>query len=333
VTLRPSAPYKKQRWLTLLAVVAMGTALFAGAVLADINPPSPPAFSFTTDQSGADDVPGQKDLSAHASVADGADKLWVAWKWDDTAWSGKNTGDACALFNTGGNASFVDFAVCVTVGGTPPTQLAGSPRIYTCGDGRPDRCTSPVDLVAGPYASSCIVINGVSDPFHALLTDTQATCHVHVTTDIGGLGASLINTCSYPSQEPNSDPSDCVLIVSFGTSVQTSPSGSVSWSATLDDSAAITPSGATGTVTFKLYPPSDASCLGTPIWTSDAIATVGSGGTGSTTGNVGSPTGGRTVSVAGTYHWVVNYSATGNYVSSDSACGEAEVVTAASTSP
>ena len=34
--------------------------------------------------------------------------------------------------------------------------------------------------------------------------------------DFGTGGATLLNVCSYPSQEPNSDPSDCVFIPDSG---------------------------------------------------------------------------------------------------------------------
>ena len=35
-------------------------------------------------------------------------------------------------------------------------------------------------------------------------------------SDVGGTTARLVNTCSYPSNNPNSDPSDCVLIIRDG---------------------------------------------------------------------------------------------------------------------
>ena len=42
----------------------------------------------------------------------------------------------------------------------------------------------------------------------------MAVCSLHAAlSDVGGAGtANLVNTCSYPSEQPNSDPSDCVLI-------------------------------------------------------------------------------------------------------------------------
>src|SRR5262245_14114657 len=59
------------------------------------------------DDAGADESssPGQKDLNFltvdYAPTTPGT--LPVTWGWDDTAWSGSNTGDACSLFDTDGD--------------------------------------------------------------------------------------------------------------------------------------------------------------------------------------------------------------------------------------
>ncbi|MDP8907948.1 MAG: hypothetical protein M3N47_02275, partial [Chloroflexota bacterium] len=119
-------------------------------------------------------------------------------------------GDACALFDTDTDSK-VNFAVCGTIAGNPALQAAGSPRVYTCGDGKVDRCTSTYTQVT-PINTACATNTTASDPFHNGQKDTQATCHIDL-NDVGGAGtASLVNTCSYPSQQPTSDPSDCVLV-------------------------------------------------------------------------------------------------------------------------
>jgi hypothetical protein len=48
-----------------------------------------------------------------------------------------------------------------------------------------------------------------------LIKDTVANLTVKI-ADVGGGSARLINVCSYPSQEPNSDPSDCVITPNSG---------------------------------------------------------------------------------------------------------------------
>src|SRR5262245_59441438 len=84
------------------------------------------------DDKGPDDLPGQKDLSFltvdYSPPTPGT--VNVTWGWDDTAWSGGNTGDACALVDTDADG-FANFSLCVTVGGNPATFQ--SVRLYSCG--------------------------------------------------------------------------------------------------------------------------------------------------------------------------------------------------------
>ena len=169
--------------------------------------------------------------------------LWVAWKWDVTSLSGGNTGDACALFDTDTDSK-VNFAICVTIGGNPAVQAAASPRVYTCGDGKVDRCTSTNTQVT-PINSACGTNTNATDPFHAGQKDTEAICHVDF-ADVGGSGtANLVNTCSYPSQQPTSDPSDCVLIPrdAFIRIAKTASPNSGSFPFNLDGTLAFTAAG------------------------------------------------------------------------------------------
>jgi hypothetical protein len=210
MTLRKNAPAAKRRWLALVALVAICTGALASGVLASLSLANPPTFSFVNDENGADDQPGQKDLNSQAVAVPAPGDLWVSWKWDVTSLSGGNTGDACALFDTNQNSK-VNFAICVTIQGNPAVQAPVSPRVYTCGDGKVDRCTSTYTQVT-PINSACGTNTDATDPFHSGQKDTQAICHIDL-ADVGGSGtANLVNTCSYPSQQPTSDPSDCVLV-------------------------------------------------------------------------------------------------------------------------
>jgi hypothetical protein len=206
-------------------LMLLAFSIFASQAAAVLGPQDPgplplqSSFKIQNDVAGPDDQPGQKDLNMQGIYAAAPGDLWVEWQWDDTAVAGGNTGDACALFDSGATLNGkVNFSVCASMAGTPTaSQAAASPRAYTCGDGKVDRCTSaytPVPL----GNTACIVENPVPDPFtgigsHKGSTDVRAICHI----DLGALGGTantkLINTCSYPSQEPTSAPSDCVLIV------------------------------------------------------------------------------------------------------------------------
>jgi hypothetical protein len=174
------------------------------------------------DTAGADDATGQKDLTEFCqNVGATCSGTILSWQWDDAAWSGGNTGDACALYDTDGDG-FANYALCVSVGGAPAVQGNGSPRLYSCTDGKAFNCTGST-LVSGRQ-SSCVVNTLVPDPFAAsnrpsnrcngtscLSRDTQAQCCVKP-VDFAG-AAELIDVCSYPSQSPSSDPSECVKTV------------------------------------------------------------------------------------------------------------------------
>ena len=213
MTFRTRAPRKGSRWLVLMALVAVSTVVLATTALAS------PSFTFTPDnydQQGANDEPGQKDLTAQASITDSGN-FWTAWRWDDTSWSGKNSGDGCSLFSSDGDG-FADYAVCATIGGK--TVALSTVTVYQCSDGRVDRCTNPVLLpVTSPITNLCHLESSfVQGTFDATgVGDTEIHCDI---TAINGAlvspssalaGSSLINTCSYPSREPNSDPSDCIF--------------------------------------------------------------------------------------------------------------------------
>ena len=79
------------------------------------------------DDGGPDDNVGQKDLNfLQVDDANLPTALAVNWGWDDTAWSGGNTGDACALFDTDGDR-MANNAVCVGVGGNPAVEQYTNP--------------------------------------------------------------------------------------------------------------------------------------------------------------------------------------------------------------
>lgn len=319
MTLSRSNPRAKSRWLSLFAILLFGTAMLAGTVVAA------PTFNFVADDQLANDEPGQKDLTADAAGFDaGTNDFYTAWKWDDTSWSGNNTGDACSLFDTDANGN-ADYAVCVTIG-KPAVET--STRVYSCGDTRADRCVGSVleGTESLDASADWCTVAGATATFPPPPTggDTQATCNISQVVDdianVSGLdNGTLLNSCSYPSQQPNSDPSDCVRqIANVNTSVSTSSGGSgstaLTWSATLTDSATVS-NGATGSVVFTAY--ANATCTGTPVFTSSAQTLVN--GAASTTGFTVTN---LTVQNGGVYYWKVDYTPSGAFNASTSGCGE-----------
>jgi hypothetical protein len=175
----------------------------------------------TSDVQGADDQPNQKDATQFCNNgACGGTSFSLGVSFDDRSWSGTNTSDGCLLFDTDGDG-LANRAVCGSLGGLSGTLQAGSPTCYTCGDTRPDRCTSSVAVACTTTCTATVTADPFSgDPNHVgnnacggsncLTQDTTLTCCVSQ-GDRGGAGGVLIDACSYPSQQPNSDPSDCVV--------------------------------------------------------------------------------------------------------------------------
>jgi hypothetical protein len=204
----------------------------------------PPVFTgCQNDVQGANDEPGQKDLTRFCVAAgNGPFQLFTQWDWDLIALSGGNTGDACTLYDTDGDGN-ANVAVCVTIRDHGEPATLGAVRLFTCNDTRPDRCAGGVQVggnqcvggtnpgapcsvesdclgggtcMPGPGKNTtCTVSQEPNDPFpagDAYPQDTVATCSVDL-DDFGAAGttARLIDACSFPSEQPGSDPSDCVL--------------------------------------------------------------------------------------------------------------------------
>jgi len=165
------------------------------------------------DSDGPNDKPGQKDLTKLCQDLSSVDPLEITWNWDVIEMSGSNTADACALFDTNNNGN-ANYAMCVSWEKVRQ-QLPVSPRLYSCSDTRPDRCTGS-SLITISHGSTCVVdLDATGDPFpsgDSSPKDAIAYCSIYL-DDVGGVAkARSLDVCSYPSEQPNSDPSDCVLI-------------------------------------------------------------------------------------------------------------------------
>ena len=164
------------------------------------------------DEGGKDDAPGQKDLTATSSDST-ATALILTVNWDIASLNGGNTADACYLFDSDGDG-FANIAICVTWKNSGSIQ---SVKKYTCNDNERDRCAGANDETA-LATNVCTMTTTAPDPFgsasaDAPNTDAKATCTIPFTTiTSGGTISTLINTCSFPSQQPNSRPSDCLLV-------------------------------------------------------------------------------------------------------------------------
>jgi hypothetical protein len=131
--------------------------------------------------------------------------------------------------------------------------------------------------------------------------------------------------------------SSAILPLSPST-IATVPSGTptTSWSAVLDDKATVTGASPTGTVTFNLYGDGAGVCT-TAIFSTTVNLTAVSGSTTQAEAfasgtPVGSATGTRTVTTAGTYEWTASYSGDANNVAAPvSTCGDETLLVTAAT--
>lgn len=189
----------------LIALFLVSAQLFAP--ISAIVPRAAAAPQCEVDAQGADDEnAAQKDLSQ--MCIDDTDPTFISWQWDGTSiWSGGNTGDACALFDTDGDG-LANSAVCVSIENNPPTMKSTSPRVFTCIDNSAFNCNGAVLVASGSAAATDCSITQATDPFHVGELDTRATCIISL-AEVGN--GELLDVCSYPSEQPNSDFSDCIL--------------------------------------------------------------------------------------------------------------------------
>jgi hypothetical protein len=180
------------------------------------------------DAQGANDEPGQKDITRFC-VDDGPNTpydLHTIVNADEIQISGANTLDICELFDSDDDG-FIDLAVCTTLNGDANNAITlGEIRLFRCGDDKVDRCTNGTFL-PGPYTTTCEVTQQKTDPFSPAApngpgdqypNDTEILCGVDMDEfGLPGTVAVLIDACSYPSREPNSDPSDCVAFAECTT--------------------------------------------------------------------------------------------------------------------
>ncbi|MGW8281862.1 MAG: DUF7507 domain-containing protein, partial [Gemmatimonadota bacterium] len=261
-------------------VISGGLLLFVGCdgEWAPTEPASEPAINGTSlastgfqfldpvcDDAGPNDVPEQSDLNCFSRADNVPGSLGVQWSWDDIdQWTGTGqTGDACGLFDTDADGN-ANLAVCAQITNDPSDlsilQLPalGAATAYECSDKKPDRCTKQVTLLTSIGNTNCTVAVGEElapwagddTPF-----DVLAECDLDLDALPNASNTNLLNVCSFPSGEPNSNPFDCVITPGAGYLVikkATTPA------TTSNFSFALSPSARDGQSTFSL-PGSDGS--------------------------------------------------------------------------
>ncbi len=177
------------------------------------------------DVDGPNDEPAQSDVNCFTRADNVEGHLGVWWSWDDTdEWTGKGqTGDACALFDTNGDG-YADYALCVRISNTPDGsdifQLPSeeSPLLYECSGKKTERCSKPTSVLVEIGTTQCDVAYGPEGfPLEGDDgRDVEATCDIDLIATPLASNTNLLNVCSFPSGEPNSNPFDCVVTPGAG---------------------------------------------------------------------------------------------------------------------
>ncbi len=255
MTLHRSHPRARSRWLTLSVLVLGLTIVGAGLAVAHAGLATTISANYAggiqVDVHGANDVPGQVDMTQMGRDTVDSSVYRIFWSWDSiSAWTGSGqTGDACALFNNDTTNANIDFVVCARVSNlnANPDDVrvldgaAGKPvYLFNCSDKKNDRCTNP-DPVAynagdvtagqiGTLTSGNLITE--TDPFGPAAVNGPGEAYPHDTTiDVRipnnkvPTGSTLVNVCSYPSagNGGNNNPFDCIVTpgVQYGTLVVT----------------------------------------------------------------------------------------------------------------
>jgi prealbumin domain-containing protein len=274
-----------RRRAALTIAIAAGLGLLGASQLAVSATTIPSGYFVVNDQQGANDVPGQVDLTRMGRDDTDSTKYKIFMSWDSTdQWTGTGqTGDACALFDKDatGNGG-IDFVVCgqITNPGADPAVVAHtatSPFAFNCNNKKVDRCGNPAPvgftwgnqitsgpLGAAPFTSANRFGNLITDtdpffsPSNPVGTNYPNDSSLELVIAKGFLpsGARLVNVCSYPSagNGGNNNPFDCITTPGGGFLNIVKNTGSAT---TSTFSFAITPDLASGS--------SSASVAGTSV--------------------------------------------------------------------
>jgi hypothetical protein len=229
--------HHRPRWVGLLVIVASLSALTAiGAIVSAHGATTVPSNYFTVvDSGGVNDVNSdQVDLTQMGRDDTDSSKYSLFWSWDSTSsWAGSGqTGDACALFDTGTDGK-IDKAVCARVNNpnADTTKVEIVPQdathpvfLFNCSNAKNDRCAQPsgalpytvgTQITAGVLPGSSISPNLITetDPFTlGQSSPHDSTIAITVLKSLVGNG-NLVNVCSYPSagNGGNNNPFDCIV--------------------------------------------------------------------------------------------------------------------------
>ena len=228
-------------------------------------------------------------------------------------WIASYTGDANNAGVTG-MCNDANESVVVTQAG--PTMTTQASSAVTLGGNVSDQATlaggfnptgtitftlyGPDDATCGGapvFTSAAIPVAGNGTYNSGNFTPTTAGTYRWIASYSGDANnAAVAGMCN--------DPNESVVVNKVSPTMTTQASANVGLGNSVSDTATIAGgTNPTGTVTFALYGPDDATCAGAPVFTSAAIPVAGNGNYSS---------GNFTPTAAGTYRWIATYSGDAN---------------------
>jgi len=284
--------------LVTAAILGAGLLMFAAVASAGVGLGVAPDFP-TSVTVGNNNVPVSLSITNNSNSGDGNPLTLNSIKLIPSC--GAITGVSCSTPDTG--------VFSVDPAGTGAGSCAANTFTITQTDGTTGEVTfTPNAAIALTPTQTC-TINFTVDVVGA--PDTDAT---------GAPGLQTLQLANVTATDQNSQPgsgfgSDTTTVNKVSPSISTTPSAGGPIGTVLNDTATLSGGfNPTGTVTFKLFPPADASCSGSPVYTdADGSAPYAT-----------SP--GYTSLVAGTYHWTADYAGDASNNATSSGCAAEPVV-------
>jgi hypothetical protein len=308
--------------LSSVALVAAATAA-AFAKPAPANPPAPTG-TIVVNASGSVTVTAQGSWSwangtakgdYNSALANCSGYQGVGW---NVAWNDPH--DAGYLLNYSGHRLDVGSAGNATVGSTADESVhVSSPACGTPGASAETGTWGPISHTyeAGTVpASVCVVTYLLKHTIAArpneYVVDKNKNNSFHDAVKAGtGASYTTSSACFDPSVL---EATPTIVTTSTNATVGSAITDAATLGGTANDQSGGT-AGAGGTITFKLYGPTDSGCTSTPIFTSSPVTVSGNGNYGPVSFT---PTQG-----AGSYKWIATYSGDPGNASVTEVCGAA----------
>jgi len=217
------------------------------------------------------------------------------------------------------SAASVFAAASLSVTATSPITVGATTNATATLSGSSEGGTITVALYSDSGCST--PLGGITEGFTVTGDDTVGPLATgYATTAVG----SVYWQASFVGDDVETATSSCteVVVQQATPDLSTTPSPTTGTGPIdLNDSATLTGSyNATGTITFKLFPPADATCASTEVY-SEGVSVSGD----NTYSTTGGGTGDNTAALAGVWHWTADYPGDTNNAGDSSACADEAV--------